>query len=121
MSLAEQHAQEWDRAAGQAVDGVMMYTNALFAAYLPMIVYERRGTITARNTATRQATVQLSDTAAGQTPTIQATYGTPVIQSSDIGKPVRVWERVEFRQQRTGRPIVTGRVYTVDTVLGENR
>jgi hypothetical protein len=115
----DQHRADWTRAAGRAVQAQKRYTDQIAHEYLFLRTFEREGVATALDTAARRVTVNLLPVQGAAGSTVSAAYGQPTFKASDVGKAVRVWERVESRlEPPPGGMVIVSRTYTIDTVLG---
>jgi hypothetical protein len=115
------HRQEWTRVMEGVSAALQQFVWRVVQDYLAVVTYERQGVATALDTGARRVTVDLlpvggSGAGTPQSARVRAYYGRPAWTASAIvGRPVRVWERVERRLGPTG-PVRTTTTYTVDDV-----
>jgi hypothetical protein len=110
-------AEDWNRAGQSVSDSIVRVVDEICLEYLFLTTYERDGVATALDTTARRVTVQLLPVQGAAGSTVAAAYGQPAFAANDVGKRVRVWERVE-RRLDAGRPVIVSRSYTLDTILG---
>ena len=117
MSYEAAHRRDWERAADRAAEVEQRYMDRVFIEYLALVTYEREGIVTALDTSARRVRVSLLGAVDPAGQDVQASYGQPTFRRADVGKKVRVWERVKRRLEPTG-PVIVERAYIIDTVLG---